>query len=134
VINLEPENPLVDVKNPVTNSDRSRDMKGTIKDLLKVPGVDGYVIASPKSILIKLPSKHRLAGAKDRIKTIYNDLAQPGKRPGSTVEVIWEDLVLTIFLNGAVALMVVSSHSVNLALVRMTGKLVMANILKEQHL
>jgi hypothetical protein len=106
-------------------------MKGTIKDLLKVSGVHGYVIAGPKGIQIKLPSKHRLAGEKARFKVIYDDLAQDWKRPGNTVEVLWEDLVLTIFVNGSAVLMVVSSHNVNLALVRMTGKLVMANIVKE---
>jgi hypothetical protein len=106
-------------------------MKGTIKDLLKVSGVHGYVIASPKGIQIKLPSKHLLANAKDRFKTVYSELAGAKKRPGNTVEVVWEDLVLTIFMSGANSLMVVSGFNVNMALVRMTGKLVMANIVKE---
>ena len=39
--------------------------------------------------------------------------------------------MLTIFINGSASLMVVSGVSVNQALVRMTGKLVMANISKE---
>jgi hypothetical protein len=108
-------------------------MKGTIKDLLKVSGVHGYVIAGPKGIQIKLPSKHLLAGAKDRFKIIYDNLVQAPKRPGNTVEVIWEDMVLTIFVNGSAALMVISGNNVNMALVRMTGKLVMANIVKELH-
>lgn len=106
-------------------------MKGTIKDLLKVPGVQGYVLAGPKGIQIKLPSKHRLAVAKDRFKAAYDDLVRARRRPGSTVEVLWDELVLTIFINGSASLMVVSGVSVNQALVRMTGKLVMANISKE---
>ena len=31
-------------------------MNGSIKDLLKIPGVHGYVIAKGKNIQIKLPS------------------------------------------------------------------------------
>ncbi|HNY66293.1 MAG TPA: hypothetical protein PKM41_12735 [Deltaproteobacteria bacterium] len=106
-------------------------MKGTIKDLLKVSGVHGYVIASPKGVQIKLPSKHPLAGTKDRFKALYDELVKSGKRPGNTIEVLWEDMVLTAFISGTASLMVVSAHNVNLALVRMTGKLVMANIIKE---
>lgn len=106
-------------------------MKGTIKDLLKVSGVQGYIIASHKNIQIKLPSMHRLAGAKDRIKLLYDDLMQAKKRPGNTIEVFLDDMVMTIFISGTTMLIVLSSALVNLALVRMTGKLVVANIMKE---
>lgn len=106
-------------------------MKGTIKDLLKVSGVQGYILASRKNIQIKLPSKHRLAGAKDRIKLLYDDLVHSKKRPGNTIELFLDDMVMTIFVSGMTMLMVLSSAQVNLALVRMTGKLVIANIAKE---
>lgn len=106
-------------------------MKGTIKDLLKVSGVQGYILASQKSIQVKLPSKHRLAGAKDRIKLLYDNLVQADKRPGNTVELFLDDMVMTIFISGTNMLMVLSTAQVNLALVRMTGKLVIANIAKE---
>jgi len=112
-------------------ADRSKDMKGTIKDLLKVSGVHGYVLATQKNIQIKLPSLHKFANAKDRIKLLYEELAQAKKRPGNIIEVFLDDIVLTIFMNGMTMLMILSSPHVNLALVRMTGKLVIANIVKE---
>lgn len=106
-------------------------MKGTIKDLLKISGVQGYIIASQKNVQIKLPSAHRFSGAKDRIKLLYDDLIQSQKRPGNTIEIFLDDLTLTVFINGMIMLMVLSSPRTNLALVRMTGKLVIANIAKE---
>lgn len=108
-------------------------MKGTIKDLLKVTGVQGYVIANQKSIQIKLPSKHRFANAKGNIQKLYDSLALSQKRPGNIVEVFLDDMILTIFISGQNMLMILSSPRVNLALVRMTGKLVIANIAKEMH-
>jgi hypothetical protein len=108
-------------------------MKGTIKDLLKVSGVQGYIIANQKGIQIKLPSMHRLSGAKDRIKILYDDLVGAKKRPGNTVEVFLDDMVMTIFVSGTTMLIVLSNALVNLALVRMTGKLVVANIVKESN-
>ncbi len=81
---------------------------------------------------IKLPSKHRFAGAKKQIKLLYEDLMQTPKRPGNTMEIFFDDLVLTVFTNGITMLMVLSSTRVNLALVRMTGKLVIANLVKEK--
>lgn len=106
-------------------------MKGTIKDLLKVSGVQGYIVANQKNIQVKLPSMHRLAGSRDRIKLLYDDLVQAKARPGNTIEVFLDDMVMTIFINGTTMLIVLSSAVVNLALVRMTGKLVIANIAKE---
>ncbi|MFY9399495.1 MAG: hypothetical protein WAR22_14135 [Desulfomonilia bacterium] len=107
-------------------------MKGTVKDLLKISGVHGYVIARDNTLQMKLPSKHRFAGAKTQLKKLYDDLAQSPKRPGNTIEIYFEDLVLTVFLSGVTMLMVLSSTRVNLALVRMTGKLVIANLAKEK--
>jgi hypothetical protein len=108
-------------------------MKGTIKDLIKLSGVQGYIVANQKSIQMKLPSMHRFAGSKDRIKQLYEDLVQTKKRPGNIVEIFLDDMVLTIFINGMIMLVVLSSPRVNLALVRMTGKLVIANIVKEMN-
>jgi hypothetical protein len=106
-------------------------MKGTIKDLLQIPGVQGYVIAQGKNIQIKLPAKHAFALAKESLMLLYKDLANDGKRPGNTVEILLEDILLTAFLSGSTMFMVVSSLRVNQALLRMTGKLILANMVKE---
>ncbi len=108
-------------------------MKGTIKDLIKLSGVQGYVVVNQKSVQMKLPSMHRFAGSKERIKRLYDDLVLAKKRPGNIVEIFLDDTVLTIFINGTIMLIVLSSPKVNLALVRMTGKLVIANIVKEMN-
>jgi hypothetical protein len=107
-------------------------MKGTIKDLLKVSGVHGYIIAREKNIQIKLPSKHKFADAKNTIRSLYENLVPQKNRPGNVVEIFLEDMVLTIFISGMTMLMVMSSMRVNHALLRMTGKLVLANIVKEK--
>ncbi|HOO37887.1 MAG TPA: hypothetical protein PLU81_02450 [Deltaproteobacteria bacterium] len=107
-------------------------MKGTIKDLLKVSGVHGYIIAREKNIQIKLPSRHKFSGAKNNIKSLYDSLVPVKDRPGNVVEIFLEDMVLTIFISGMTMLMVMSSLRVNLALLRMTGKLVLANLVKEK--
>ncbi|HHO76122.1 MAG TPA: hypothetical protein ENN05_06800 [Deltaproteobacteria bacterium] len=107
-------------------------MKGTIKDLLKVSGVHGYALIQDKSIQIKLPSKHKFSGSKESIKMLYDNLVPVEKRPGNVVEIFLEDMVLTIFVNGTIMLVVISSTRVNLALLRMTGKLVIANMVKER--
>lgn len=106
-------------------------MKGTIKDLLQIPGVQGYVIAQGKNIQIKLPAKHKLSTAKEQLTLLYNDLTLNVKRPGNTVEILLEDILLTAFLSGGTMLMVISSLRVNQALLRMTGKLIIANMVKE---
>lgn len=106
-------------------------MKGTIKDLLQIPGVQGYVIAQGKSIQIKLPAKHKFAAAKEQLMILYNDLLLNEKRPGNTVEILLEDVLLTAFLSGGTMLMVISSLRVNQALLRMTGKLIISNMVKE---
>ena len=106
-------------------------MKGTIKDLLQIPGVQGYVIAQGKNIQIKLPVKHKFSAAKEQLLVLYTDLANNGKRPGNTVEIILEDTLLTAFFTGVTMLMVISSLQVNQALLRMTGKLIIANMAKE---
>jgi hypothetical protein len=106
-------------------------MKGSIKDLLQIPGVQGYIIAQGKSMQIKLPAKNKFSGAKDRLWLLYHDLMEGNSRPGNTVEILLEDVLLTIFLSGETMLMVVSSLRVNQALLRMTGKLIIANMTKE---
>ena len=107
-------------------------MKGTIKDLLKVSGVHGYIVAREKNIQIKLPSRHKFSGAKDRIRLLYDTLTNEKSRPGNIVEIHLEDMVLTIFISRTTMLMVMSSLRANLALLRMTGKLVLANMVKEK--
>lgn len=106
-------------------------MKGTIKDLLQIPGVQGYIIAQDNSVQIKLPAKHRFASAKEQMILLYNDLVRNDQRPGNTVEILLKDLLLTAFISGGTMLLVISSLQVNQALLRMTGRLIIANMLKE---
>jgi len=80
---------------------------------------------------IKLPSRHKFSGAKDRLMLLYHDLMEDDNRPGNTVEILLEDELLTIFLSGSTMLIVVSSLNSNQALLRMTGKLIIANMAKE---
>lgn len=106
-------------------------MKGSIKDLLQIPGVHGYITVQGKTMQIKLPSKHNFSGAKDRIVLLYKELLENNNRPGNTVEIMLDDSLLTIFITGKIMLMVLSSLSTNQALLRMTGKLIIANMHKE---
>ena len=106
-------------------------MKGSIKDLLQIPGVQGYIIGQEKGMQIKLPSKHKFSGAKDRLMILYKDLMSNNDRPGNTVEILLDDVLLTVFLSGNTMLMVLSNLKVNQALLRMTGKLIIANMGKE---
>ena len=106
-------------------------MKGSIKDLLQIPGVQGYIIGQGKGMQIKLPAKHKFSGAKDRLMILYKDLISDNGRPGNTIEILLDDVLLTVFLSGSTMLMVLSSLRVNQALLRMTGKLIIANMSKE---
>lgn len=108
-------------------------MKGTIKDLLKISGVYGYSIARGNTLQVKLPSKHRFAESKQRIRQLYESLMAEPNKPGNVIEIYLEDIVLTIFLSGSTMLMVISNGLTNLALLRMTGKLVLASLVKEKH-
>lgn len=107
-------------------------MNGTIKDLLNITGVQGYIIVSGKNIQIKVPSRPGLSTIKDRIMDLYRELIEERKRPGNTIEISMEDAIITIFISGSSMLMVVSNRNANMALLRMTGKLVAANIVKER--
>lgn len=106
-------------------------MKGSIKDLLQIPGVHGYITAQGKSMQIKLPAKHKFTNDKDRLWLLYKELINHHERPGNTVEIALDDMLLTIFLTGTTMLMVLSSLRANQALLRMTGKLIIANMQKE---
>jgi hypothetical protein len=107
-------------------------MKGSIKDLLQISGVHGYIIVQGKSMQIKLPSKHKFSGARDRLWPLYKALTDGDQRPGNTVEIFLDDMLITVFLAGSTMLMVLSSLLVNHALLRMTGKLIIANMNKEK--
>jgi hypothetical protein len=119
------------VKKQSPFADRAIDMKGSIKDLLQIPGVQGYIIAQEKSMQIKLPAKNKFSGAKDRMWLLYHDLIGDNSRPGNTVEILLDEVLLTVFLSGETMLVVVSSLRANQALLRMTGKLIIANMTKE---
>ncbi len=107
-------------------------MKGSIKDLLQIPGVQGYAIARGKNIQIKLPSKHRLANSKPQIASLYKLLTESDDRPGNVIEIHFDDMVITSFIAKDTMLVVVMSARTNLAMLRMTGKLVLSNLVKEK--
>ena len=107
-------------------------MKKSIKDLLKIPGVHGFVLTHDNKVQIKLPSKHPFTAGKEQFQRLYSVLNSSQQRPGNVVEVFLEDLTLTMFLNGRMILTVVSSPQVNHAFVRMTGKLLVAQLSKEK--
>ena len=109
-------------------------MKGKIKDLLKISGVRGYAIANRRKIQIKIPVEYRSSDLKERIKNLYSDINKNEKKPGDVIEVYMEDLVITIFLNKVLMMMVISDKTTNLNLLRIIGKLVIANIAKDKGL
>jgi len=108
-------------------------MKGsTTKDLMQIPGVQGYAVVDDKSVQIRLPSKHPLASDRERFRRIRRDLAGDGPRLGHTIEIILDDMMMTLFLSGGLMLAVMSSLRVNQALLRMTGRLVLAGMVRER--
>ncbi len=106
-------------------------MKGSIKDLLKISGVHGYAIVRGKNISIKLPSRHKFAKAKPLMNNLYQQLNTP-ERPGNIIELYIDDMIMTVFMAKNMMLVIFLSSHTNLALLRMTGKLVLANLVKEK--
>lgn len=98
---------------------------------MQIPGVHGYIVVQGKAMQIKLPSKHRFSGAKDRLWLLYRCLTENHQRPGNTVEILLDDMSLTFFLAGSTMLMVVSDLRANQALLRMMGKLIISHMDKE---
>jgi len=113
-------------------SDSSWHMSAPIKDLLKIEGVHGYAVADAKSTQIKLPSRHPLAGGKNFFTDLRRQLVEESDRPGNLIEIYLDDMVLTSFINRSTMLTAVSSRRANLALVRMTGKLVSAALSRDK--
>ena len=105
-------------------------MKGTIKDLLNIYGVEGYVITTNKTIQIKIPSKYKTQNTKKQFRDLYKNIMEEKERPGNIIEVYLEDVVVTIFINGSTIMMVLSKKGANSAVLRMTGKLVIAGLAK----
>lgn len=105
-------------------------MKGTIKDLLNINGVEGYVIITNKTMQIKIPSKYKTRNTKKQFGDLYKNIMEEKERPGNIIEVYLEDVMVTIFINGSTTMMVLSKKGTNQAVLRMTGKLVIAGIAK----
>jgi len=105
-------------------------MKGTIKDILNIQGVQGYIIAGNSNIQIKLPSKFNISDSKDRISRLVADISKEKNIPGGIIEIFTNDLTLVVFCSSLPVLIVITSNVASLPLVRITGKLVYANILK----
>ncbi|OPZ59203.1 MAG: hypothetical protein BWY87_01120 [Deltaproteobacteria bacterium ADurb.Bin510] len=107
-------------------------MNASIKDLLKIDGVHGYALVDSKGAQIKLPSKHRLCASKAFFTGLRRQLLEESDRPGSVIEIYLEDMILTVFLARSTMLATVSSRRTNLAMLRMTGKLVTASLTKDR--
>lgn len=108
-------------------------MKGSIKDLLNIKGVEGYIIATGKNIRIKVPSKHQLQDGKKHIRDLYKEVMKDEERPSNIIEIYLEDALFTIFISESTMMIVLSQKETNPAVLRMTGKLVIAGIAKVKH-
>ncbi|HDM32663.1 MAG TPA: hypothetical protein ENG28_02655 [Deltaproteobacteria bacterium] len=105
-------------------------MEGTIKELLKIPGVRGYAIVTPKKMRIKFPLEYKSRELKDRFRELYNDIMGGGKDTVDIVEVCMEDMDITMFVNKDLVFMVVSNKIANNTLLRMMGRLISAKLVK----
>ncbi|HOJ14736.1 MAG TPA: hypothetical protein PLS81_08310 [Deltaproteobacteria bacterium] len=101
-------------------------MKGSTKDLLQIQGVQGFVLTDGRNVQVKLPSTHPLSGAKERFKRLHQELGRKGARPGNTVEILLDNVLITLFFSGSTMLAVLASPDVNQALLRITGRLIIA--------
>lgn len=99
---------------------------------MQIPGVQGYAVLDDRSVQIKLPSKHPFASAKERFRRLYESLAGQGSRVGHTVEILLEEMLITVFMTGPLMLVVMSGIKVNQALLRMTGRLVIAGMASDR--
>lgn len=106
-------------------------MKGTIKDLLNIPGVLGYIFAGKKDIQIKLPGKINTAAAKENIAGMFSNLMNEKTKPGNIIEISTPEMAVIIFCSTAPYLMVVTDNPANIPIIRIKGKLAHANLIKE---
>jgi hypothetical protein len=106
-------------------------MKGTIKDLLNIPGVQGYILAEMNNIQIKLPAKFNISNAKEHILKMYKDLVNEKNKPGNIIEIFTLGMAVIVFCSATPLLMVVTNNTANISLIRIKGKLVYANLIKE---
>ncbi len=107
-------------------------MEGTIKELLRIPGVRGYAIVTAKKMRIKFPVEYKSRDLKDRFKQLYDDVMDGDKRPGDIVEVCMEDMDITMFINKDLMFLVLSNKITNNTLLRMMGRLISARTVKGQ--
>jgi hypothetical protein len=107
-------------------------MKGTTKDLLQIPGVQGFAVVDGKGVYLKLPSRHPFSHSKDRFMRLYEELSIKGARPGNTAEILLDNMLFTLFFSGPTMLAVLSDPEVNQALLRMTGRVIIANMVKDR--
>jgi hypothetical protein len=106
-------------------------MKVTIKDLLNITGVQGYILAGRKNIQVKLPSKFNITSIKEHIPKMYKDLMDEKNEPGNIIEIFTLEIAVIVFCSAMPLLIVVTNNAANIPLIRITGKLVHANLIKE---
>ena len=106
-------------------------MKGTIKDLLNIPGVQGYILAGKNNIQVKLPAKFNITSAKEHIPKMYKDILNEKNKPGNIIEIFSLGMAVIVFCSAMPLLIVVTNNTANIPLIRIKGKLVYANLIKE---
>lgn len=106
-------------------------MKGSIKDILGIPGVHGYILAAKDNIQVKLPSRFELKDSKNRIGKLFNDIIQGKDFAGNLIEIYAYDMSIVIFCSSEPILAIIASNTAPLSLIRITGKLVYAGITGE---
>jgi hypothetical protein len=106
-------------------------MKGSIKEVLNIPGVQGYIVAGRNGVQVKLPSKFSIPDARERFTRLLNDLADDRNRPNSLIEIFTGSMAVVIFCSASPVLIVVTSNIANLPLIRIRGKLAHLNMVKE---
>ena len=106
-------------------------MKATIKDLLNIPGVQGYILAEINNIQIKLPAKFNITNAKEHIQQMYKDILNEKNKPGNIIEIFTLGMAVIVFCSAKSILIVVTNNTSNIPLIRIKGKLVYANLIKE---
>jgi hypothetical protein len=106
-------------------------MKRTIKDLLNIPGVVCYILAEIDNIQIKLQAKFNITSAKEHISKMYRDLLNEKNKPGNIIEIFTLGIAVMAFCSAAPLLKEVTNNTANIPLMRIKGKLVYANLLKE---
>jgi hypothetical protein len=106
-------------------------MKGAIKDLLNIPGVQGYILAEMNNIQIKLPAKFNTLSAKEHISKMHKDILNQKNKPCNIIEIFTSGMAVIVFCSATPILIVVTDNTAGIPIIRIKGKLVHADLVKE---